>query len=93
VLGSGFGGLPEGFLIQQFARAVLIAQGQIPVLGKLLGLGQTLLLGGYAAVAAGEIGRALPKAAIIALIDVDLAAENRARGHGGSLRHRRSQNV
>ncbi len=46
-------------LVQQLAAQVLVALGQIPVLGKLLGEGKAFLLGAGAAVASGEIGGAL----------------------------------
>jgi len=65
-------GLLEGFLRQKLALAVLVAERQIPVLGKLLGERQAFLLGGNTAVTTGEIARTLPKAAVVAFIDVDL---------------------
>src|SRR5690606_12072371 len=74
------GGLAEGFLAEQLALAVLVAQGEVPVLGEFLGKLEAFLLGGNAAIAASEIGRALPVTAVRPLVDVDLAAENLMRG-------------
>ena len=54
----------------------LAAQLQIPVLGEILGLGQAVFLGGNPSVFAGEVGGALPATAIVASVDVDLAAED-----------------
>jgi hypothetical protein len=82
------GRLLEGLLADQLALVALVAQGQIPVLGDFLGELKAFLLGAGPPVAAGELGRAPPVAAIRPYIDMDLAAENRARGHGGGLRRK-----
>ena len=70
------GGFAEGFLAADFAVAGLAAQFQIPVLGEVLGLREAVFLGGNAPVLAGEVGGALPVAAVVAPVDVDLAAED-----------------
>ncbi|WP_147274916.1 hypothetical protein [Ferruginivarius sediminum] len=54
---EGGGRLFEGRLADQFALAVPVAQGQIPVLGEFLRELEAFLLGAGAAVAPGEIGR------------------------------------
>ena len=73
--------LPEGLFVKQLAAPILFAQRQVPVLGELLRQVQAFFLGADALVAGGEIGRALPEAAVLALVDVDLVTENRVRIH------------
>src|SRR5581483_6016937 len=78
------GGLAEGFLADELARARLAAQLQIPVFSEVLGLGEAVFLRGDAPVLAFEIGGALPESAVLTPVDVDLAAED-----GVLLWHRR----
>ena len=70
-------GFAEGFFVGYFTAAGLAAQLQKPVLGEVLGLGQTVFLGGNPSVFAGEVGGALPAAGVVAPVDVDLAAQDR----------------
>ncbi len=69
------GGLFKGFLGFEFAGAEFAVNVEIPVFGKLPGLGQTFFFGADAAVSAGEIGGTLPKAAAGALVDMEFAAQ------------------
>src|SRR5580658_7326353 len=69
-------GFAKGFFVVYFAVAGLAAQLEIPVFGEVLGLTQAVFLGGNPPVLAGEVGGTLPATAIVASIDVDLAAEN-----------------
>ena len=70
------GGFAESFFCFDFSAAGFAAQLQIPVLGDFLGFGEAVFLRAGAAVLAGEIGGALPVAAVRAFVDVDLAAED-----------------
>lgn len=54
------GRIGKGALVLQLARAALPAQFKIPVLGKLLGLGEAVGFAAYAPFPALQIGRALP---------------------------------
>jgi hypothetical protein len=76
------GGLLEGLFAEQLALAVLVAQGEIPVLREFLGELKTVVLGADAAIATGEIGRTLPVAAVRSPVDVDLTTENLVCRHG-----------
>src|ERR1035437_4626942 len=60
-----------------FTAAGLAAQLQKPVLGEVLGLGQTVFLGGNPPVLSCKVGGALPSAAVVAPVNVDLAAQDR----------------
>ena len=71
------GGFAEGFFAGYFTVPDLAAQSQIPVFGEVLGLGEAVFLGRDAPVLAGEIGRSLPQAAVVAAVNVDFAAEDR----------------
>src|ERR1035441_6830720 len=70
-------GFAEGFLAGYLTVPDFAAQPQKPVLGEVLGLGEAVLLGRDAPVLAGEIGRTLPQAAVVAAVNVDFAAEDR----------------
>src|ERR1022692_3538656 len=70
-------GFAEGFFAGYFTVPDLAAQPQIPVLGEVLGLGEAVFLGRNAPVLAGEVGRTLPQAAVVAAVNVDFAAEDR----------------
>src|SRR5260221_9756765 len=63
------------------AGTVLAAQRQIPILGDLLGEGEALLLGAGTALLAADRGRALPEAAVAALVDLELPAHQFVTGH------------
>ena len=67
-------GLLEGFAALYFATLKLAMQFQIPVLSEVLGLGKALFLGAGAVVLSGEVSGALPAVAILALVDMELAA-------------------
>src|SRR5450756_880644 len=78
-------GFAESFFVAYFTAPGLAAQLQIPVLGEVLGLGQAVFLGGNPPVLAGEVGGTLPATAVVAPVDVDLAAQDCVL-----LRHSRS---
>src|SRR5665213_1463969 len=71
------GGFAESFFAGYFTVADFATQPQKPVLGEVLGLGEAVFLRRDAPVLAGEVGRTLPQAAVVAAVDVDFAAEDR----------------
>src|ERR1017187_3076953 len=79
-------GFAKGFFTGYFTAAGLAAQLQKPVLGEVLGLGQAVFLGGNPPVLAGEVGGTLPVTAVVAPVNVDLAAQDCV-----FLRHSRSR--
>ena len=72
-LDSGFG---EGFFAAYFTVPDFAAQSQLPVLREVLGLRQAVLLCGNPSVLARKVGGTLPLTAILAPVNVDLAAED-----------------
>src|ERR1022692_2770807 len=70
------GGFAEGFFAGYFTAAGLAAQLQKPVLGEVLGLSEAVLLRGNPSVFSCKVGGALPAAAVVAPVDVDLAAQD-----------------
>jgi hypothetical protein len=73
------GDLAEELFGFEEAGAVLAAQRQTPILGDLLGEGEALL-GAGAALLAADRRRALPEAAVAALVDLELPADEEASG-------------
>ena len=72
--------------VPERASTLFAAQLQIPVLGKVLGTGQTVFLGADAAVTTAEIGRALPVSAVLAFVDMEFSSyELMLLGHSGFL--------
>ena len=71
-----FGGFAVGLFGLDLSIAELAPQLEVPVLGDFLGFGEALFLRRAASIFPGEIGGALPVAAVRALVDVDLAAED-----------------
>src|ERR1039457_5663528 len=71
-----YSGFAKGFFVVYFAVPGLAAQLQKPVLGEVLGLGQTVFFGGTPPVLACQVGGALPAAAVVTPVDVDLAAQD-----------------
>src|SRR5689334_9376759 len=67
----------EGLLADEFARARLAPQLQIPVLREVLGPREAVFLCGNAPVLAFKVCGTLPESAVLTPIDVDLAAEDR----------------
>lgn len=51
--------IPPATLIEQFSGPVFTPEGQAPVFGEFLGSGETVFLGGLAALLAAYIGRAV----------------------------------
>ena len=86
-------GLGEGLAGRQLAVTALVSEGQIPVLGKILGELKALLLGRSSPVSTSEVGGALPKSAVIALIEVDFAAKYRVALHDSSSRLKMCESV
>jgi hypothetical protein len=83
------GDLAEELFRFEEAGAVLAAQRQIPILGDLLGEGEALLLGAGAALLAADRCRALPEAAVAALVDLELPAHQLVTGHlSPKVRHK-----
>ena len=74
----------EGFFGLNFPVAEFAAQLEIPILGDFLGFGEALFLRARPAVLAAEIAGTLPATAIRALVNVNLAAQDRVL-----FRHRR----
>ena len=70
VMGRDFA---KGLFGFDLSGAEFSAQLQVPVLSDSLGLRQAFFLGADAPILAREIGGALPQAAIVTLVDVDLA--------------------
>jgi len=70
------GGLREAFLRQEDTGSVFPTELEIPVLGNLLGQGETLLLGGGTALFAANRGRTLPGPTLAPLIELNLTAED-----------------
>ena len=75
----------EGLLFLRSPRARLTAQGQIPVLGELLRLGQLLFLRRAAVLAAIDRGRAMPELAA-PFVDLNQAAEDLVTEHDRNSR-------
>ena len=69
-------GFAEGFFCFDFAGAELAAKLQIPVLGDLFGFGEAVFLRACPAVLPGEVGGALPAAAVRAFVNVNFAAQD-----------------
>ena len=86
-------GLGEGLAGRQLAVTAPVPEGQIPVLGKLLGELKALLLGRGSPIASGKEGRALPKLDVIAFVKVDFAAKNRVALRDSSSRLKMCESV
>ncbi len=61
------------------AVEVLPVQLQIPAFGDLRGFGEALFLGAGAVIFGSEVGGTLAVGAVLAFVEVDLAAEDRVR--------------
>src|SRR5579863_5661129 len=68
------GGILETLAGLEFADSGLAPEFKEPVLGKLFRLGERLLFGADAKITAMQIGRALPVARVLALIDMEFTA-------------------
>jgi hypothetical protein len=73
-----FAGLLEVF---SETGAALTHEGEIPVVGDLLGLGEAFLFGAGFSLLTANAGRALPKPAVCAAIDPELTAYQFVRRH------------
>lgn len=73
--------LPKGLLVFEEAIALLAAQAQVPILGKLLRKCQAFMLGRRPSVSAFEVGRTLPIGRVLSLIEMNFSAHDRVRGH------------
>lgn len=79
--------LIEGLFVYQFTCAGFAPQLKIPILGKLLGVGEAFLLRTRPVIASFQVGRTLPIAASTSLVDVHFIAKNLVGRHlSSSLR-------
>jgi hypothetical protein len=67
------GGFLEKLAGLEFAIPVFSAEAEIPVLRDFLRAGEAVFLGGNSPVLPGEISRALPRGAVLTLVNVKLA--------------------
>jgi hypothetical protein len=90
------GSFAEGFLGLDFSGAEFATELEVPILGDFLGFGETVFFRAAAAILTREICGALPGTAVRALINVNLAAEDRVlfrHGRMSSEPGRKDRNV